>query len=87
MEDLDYLIKQKKEIEKKIKIKKIENSNHNDKGYVRRISNKLDKEINSILKIRYEKKLSELTKIKITELISRHNLFKKIKEDIVNYEE
>lgn len=76
--------KEKNDIE--TKIKKITKKKYNANGLIR-VSKKFDIIIESIQKKRMENGQDEipLFKPKITELIIRHELFPKIKMDIINY--
>lgn len=53
---------------------------------IKRISNRMEKEIKDIDSYRNENKLNKLTFVKITELICKHKNFTKIKEDIATIE-
>lgn len=86
MEEMEELKKEKEKIEKKIKLLKVsELKKRNGNGVPNilvRISTRFNQEIDEII----QKRRENISKPKTTELIIRHKLWNKIKEDLMNFD-
>ena len=93
MSEIDNLIKKKKEIEKQIKIKRIEereNKKNNSKSKTNahiRVSKEFNYDLEDIIKKRMEigRDKVEISKPSITNLIRNHKYWGKIKNDCINF--
>ena len=89
MDELQELKNQKKEIDEKMKdlrLEKMENNskNHSSNSLIR-VSNNFDNEVVDIIKERNAEKKDKMSKPEVTNLIVKHNLWSKIKLDILNF--
>ena len=73
-------------IEQSIEIERKINRYNNSPNLLQRVSTKFGCEIEKINDSRIENGFGELSNPKITELIVRHKLFSKIKEDIIHFD-
>ena len=82
---IDELNKKKIQIEDDIKILKnsSKNNGNNNSNIQIRVAHKFDKELNDILIKRIEKKKINVSKPKITELITKHKNWFNIKNDVI----
>lgn len=91
MSELKELIEKKEEIEKEIKIKKMEekkrNSGNNSNGLIR-VANEFNKDLEIIIKERFKikKDKSPISKPQLTSLIRKHKNWGKIRDDCINFE-
>ena len=93
MSEIEDLIKQKKEIEEKIQMKKVEekdnkkNNLKNKANMLVRISKDFNDELEKIIKerLKIRKDLRISSKPKITTLIMKHKNWEGIKNDCINF--
>jgi len=93
MSELNDLIKKKKEIEKRIQVKKIEekhNKKNNSKSKANvliRVSKEFDYDLEDIItgRIKIRKDVKAISKSKLTNLIMKHKNWGEIKDDCINF--
>lgn len=93
MSEINDLIKKKKEIEKQIKMKKIEekhskkNNSKSKANVLARISKEFNYDLEEIInrRLKVRKDVKAISKPKLTNLIMKHKNWGEIKDDCINF--
>ncbi len=93
MSEINDLIKQKEEIEKKIQMKKTEekdikkNNSKSKSSVLGRLSKKFDYELDDIIKERFKigRDVRVISKSKVTDLIIKHKKWGEVKHGCINF--